>query len=146
MPILNGKVTDEGPVVDVLIGVTGPRRFQLTKHNFPVPPRARVRVVLDTGSALTAFDPQVLRALDLRPVGSITIHTPSTGQTPHTCNEYDVSISLLHPDGELHFPFVPVIDSEFAGPDGIRGLIGRNVLADCLFVYNGPQDTFTLGF
>jgi hypothetical protein len=146
MLILTAPLTEEGPVVDVLVDVTGPRRAQLSKHNFPVPERVRVRVLLDTGSAVTAFDPEILRGLDLRPLGTVRIHTPSTGQNPHSCNEYDVSLSLLYSGGELHFPLVPVVESEFVGPDGIKGLIGRSILSDCLFVYNGPEDLFSLAF
>lgn len=41
------------------------------------------------------------------------------------------------------FPALPVIASMLAA-QGIMGLLGRDVLKECLFVYNGPDNVFTL--
>jgi len=45
----------------------------------------------------------------------------------------------------LIFQTIPVIASELA-IQGIDALIGRDILDQCLFAYNGSAKTFTLAF
>ncbi len=40
---------------------------------------------------------------------------------------------------------MPVIESQLS-MQGIQALIGRDVLRQCLFVYNGEEDQFMLAF
>jgi hypothetical protein len=72
--------------------------------------------------------------------------TPSTGVQPHEAAEYDVSLSIAHPDLEIHFPRVLAIASIFDPREGAQGMIGRDVLDVCVLVYNGLLKTFTLAF
>lgn len=39
MPILSGPIVPGGAIIDVLVGVSRPRRLLLEKHQFPVPDR-----------------------------------------------------------------------------------------------------------
>lgn len=82
----------------------------------------------------------------MRAIGEIELFTPSTGRTPHRCQEFLASLSLLHDEMEMHFPQESVISAIFDQGDGIQALIGRNILAHCLFVYNGPEDEFSLAW
>lgn len=83
--------------------------------------------------------------LNLTPTGSVFMNTPSTGTIPHRANQYDVSLTLVHPTIGLTFAAVPVIEAHRA-TQGIQGLIGRDILANCLFIYNGLDGNFVLGF
>src|SRR5947209_123602 len=105
MPVINGDAA-AGPVIDLLVGVSAARCSALERNGLPVPARVRVRAVIDTGSALTGFDPSVFGQLDLRPVGTRKVLTPSTGLRPYEAAEYDVSMSIAHPDLEMHFPAI----------------------------------------
>jgi hypothetical protein len=58
---------------------------------------------------------------------------------------FDVSMSLLHPKLTYTFYSVPVIESDLTG-QGIGALIGRDLLAKCLLVYDGQAGVFTLAF
>jgi hypothetical protein len=93
-------------------------------------------------------DTGILSRLDLRPTGSTSMHTPSTGAAPHVADLYDVSI-VVPGAGPHHAPLVipalAVTDANFAAR-GIDALIGRDVLRDCLMVYNGTAGVFTLAF
>lgn len=71
--------------------------------------------------------------------------TPSTGSQPHPCNQYDVSLVLLHPQLQLTFNSVPALESDLAH-QGFHALIGREVLRRCLLVYDGQSGIFSLAF
>ena len=71
--------------------------------------------------------------------------TPSTGTQPHYTNVYDVSLILVHPALQLTMGNVAVAESELM-VQGIQALIGRDVLKNCLLVYDGALGVFTLGF
>ena len=49
MPIVAEGLTADGATVNLLVGVSLPRREVLERNRFPVPPRISVRAVLDTG-------------------------------------------------------------------------------------------------
>jgi hypothetical protein len=146
MPVLTDAVAPAGPIVELMVGVTEPRRDALLRVGFPVPARVRVRALIDTGTSITAIAPEVLYGLDLRSHGTLPVLTPSTGATPHECEQYDVSLGIFHPDLEFFRPIVAVIASHFAEQEGIQAMLGRDVLDDCLFVYNGQTKTFSLAF
>jgi hypothetical protein len=90
----------------------------------------------------------VLSYLRLAPTGSVEIHTASTGAAPHTAEEYDVSFQI---PGAVphHVPLtlsnVPVTAVELE-VQGIQALLGRDILDDCVLVYNGTVGQFTLAF
>lgn len=104
-----------------------------------------MRGLIDTGASLTAIDPSVLQALNLTPTGTTGVVTPTTGTTPQQLNQYDVQIIILHPALTYSFHVLPVIESVL-GFQGFDVLIGRDVLAECLFVYDGRSGIFTLAF
>ena len=63
----------------------------------------------------------------------------------HSANTYDVSLMLLHPKLTLTLGNVPVGESQLS-VQGIQALIGRDVLQNCLFVYDGQSGLFSLAF
>lgn len=145
MPVVNSTILQDGPIFDLLVGVSQARQQMLEKHGFPVPPRVPVRALIDTGSSLTAVIRVVFQQLSLPgPVGSIDIVTPSTRDSSHCADLYDVSLALSHLGEGILFPSIRVI--EFPGSDEVQALIGRDVLAHCHFTYDGPGGRFTLGF
>ena len=61
------------------------------------------------------------------------------------CQQFDVSLTILHPDLSRHHTVVPVIEvNPLNGP--FDGLLGRDILADCMLVYQGQVRTFYLAF
>lgn len=73
------------------------------------------------------------------------MRTPSTGTNLHACTTYDVSLSIVHKTSQLFLDDLPIFESDFSG-QGIDGLLGRDVLASCLLIYDGPGQSFTLAF
>ena len=147
MPHINLSMTHNGPLVDVWLAVSAPREAALTQANLAVPAPIKIRALLDTGASCTAIDPAVITKLQVPVTGTTSILTPSTAGVAHTCNQYDVLLAILDPNGNpLYFSTsVPVIESALAS-QGIEGLIGRDVLGGALFIYNGTAGHFTLSY
>jgi hypothetical protein len=148
MPIIHGDILTEGPVIDVMVGVSQPRWRLLQENNLPVPKPVTVRALIDTGASISGFSPRVFTDLGVSPVGKITIYTPSTSpDLPHECNLYDVILCLVA-NGRLNqFPGLRVIEADCWHPDeGVEALLGRDILKECFFQYLGPDGKFTLAF
>lgn len=148
MPIITLNLDPSGgPIVYAFVGLSAPHREVLTATGRSLPTSNLGRFLIDTGASGSAVDPGMLDGLDLRPTGAITVHTPSTEGRPISMAMFDVSI--LIPAGEhdapLYIPAIPVSASGFKA-QGIDGLLGRDVLAQCLLSYNGRIGSFTLAF
>lgn len=146
MPILSMPLDADGAIVDLLIGVSDTRAAALRVAGLPVPGAVQVRALVDTGASCTAVIASVLLPFELAPIGNTTISTPSTGPAPVTCNQYDVSLGLIHPQVTLRFGAMGVVECQALSPPGIQALLGRDLLAHCLLVYDGLSQRFSLAF
>lgn len=145
MPHLNVSFSQQTPIVDLLVGVSAPRRIALEAAGLTSPPFEKARALIDTGASSTCVDPSVLQRLGVTATGAILIHTPSTSGKPHMCEQFDVSLRIEHPHTSLLVAAVPVLALDLAS-QGITALIGRDVLGTCLFIYDGVAASFTLAF
>ena len=145
MPQLTLNISAQGPVLGILVGVSGPRADALKASGQTVPSPVVVQGLIDTGASCTCIDPSVLQSLNLSPTGTVSVHTPSTGAAPHSTNQYDVSILLVHPNNVFPFHNLPIIESQLA-VQGIQALIGRDILKECVLVYNGAMNWYTFSF
>ncbi|HEY2496830.1 MAG TPA: aspartyl protease family protein [Candidatus Angelobacter sp.] len=112
----------------------------------PHPEAQKVRALIDTGASITGVDPTVLKALGISQTGEAEIHTPSTGGTPVKVPTYDVTIGIYEGrPGQGHFisDTIQVTETDLSR-HGFQVLIGTDVLAKCLFHYNGAEGFFTL--
>ena len=137
-----------GPVLTVVIGVSVARGDALMTAGQPVPAGISARALIDTGASCTCVDPSILAKLALTPTGTVSVHTPSTGPAAHLAEQYDVS--LIIPGAGAHhvplaLPAIPVMAADLS-VQGIDSLIGRDVLRDCIFIYNGSVGLFTIAF
>lgn len=140
-------MSPSGPIVEAYVGVSVPRRTALIAAKQQVPNPIPIRGLLDTGATGTAIDPSVLTALGLTPTGTILVNTPTTGANPATVEQYDVAFVILGPPNgtPLFSQTLPVVASELLTAQGFHALIGRDILSQCVFVYNG-SGFFTLGY
>lgn len=146
MPSVNLSITPQGAILDTLIGVSAPRREALAKAGLPIPAPANARLLIDTGASSTCVDSKIIQYLGISPSGMVQIHTPSTSSAAaHPCSQYDVSLLIPHQAINYVFHALPVIETSL-GHQGIDGLLGRDVLASCLFIYNGESRVYTLSF
>jgi hypothetical protein len=147
MPILTGKISDEGPLVDVMVSVPTARRMVLERLQLPVPEPVRIKAVLDTGASISGVDPGVLETLELAgEVDIMYVHTPSTFDDPFPCPVYVVNFSLICGTNLLTCKDMRILASGFRGNEEAQALVGRDVLAHCNFEYLGPEARFILAF
>ena len=145
MPHLTLPLAAAGCGLEVYVGVSDARRAALLAAKQPVPPPVRARMIVDTGASGTVIAESILHSLALTPTGTAEILTPSTRGTPVTCDTYDVLLAIEHAKYPLILGTAPIIASDFSG-QAIDGLIGRDVLQECLFIYDGVSGTFSLAF
>lgn len=147
MPHLSGQITPWGPLINVVVHVSGPRSTALEKAGLVIPTPQIARLVVDTGASATAIDESILKPLGVMPTGQIAIHTPSTQGQPHSCNQYDVGITLLGGANEVVYlnTALPIIEGQFKA-QGIDGLLGRDVLAKSRMTYLGHDDWYCISF
>jgi hypothetical protein len=147
MSLVSGHITREGAIVVVLVGVSKNRQTVLEKHRLPVPQRIPVNAQLDTGSFASGFLPTVFQSLGIKPIGIVSVRTPSTkpGQ-PFPCDEYDVSVTFLAGITPVTIPSVHAIASDDfdTHEDGVHAILGRDILDRCTLSYCGPDRTFQL--
>jgi hypothetical protein len=134
----------DGPLIPVEISIPEPLQEWCLQQGFPVPPPCFGYALIDTGAAVSAIDEAVLIALDIAPIDSMPLSTPS-GNSHH----------LVYP-AKVSIPSVSVQNaaiSRFCGLSiglGYRRrktdvmLLGRDLLADFLLLYNGPGANVTV--
>ena len=151
MNTIHSTLDADGAVIDLLIGLAAVYINQLRRAGSPVPSPIPVRALLDTGAEMTCVDPAVLapliRAASLRPTRTLYSNVPAAGGL-NFVSEYAVGITIIHPDdprANLVFRNHPVLEQSL-GPLPYQALLGRDVLARCLLVYDGPSSAFTLAY
>lgn len=148
MPLVTGIITEDGAVVDLLVGVSEQRRQRLVSAGFPVPKSVGLRVQVDTGSFITGLIPQVFDQLGIAFFATVLVRTPSTTpDKPAECEQFDVSLALLSGTTPEYLPSIHVIASaDFEREENVQGILGRDVLNRCVFTYEGPTRSFFLAF
>lgn len=132
-----------GPIVEVFIA---PSRalvdaMRASDPNMPEPEPFRATAMVDTGASGTVVNPQIIEALNLNPIGTIPIHTPST-TAPLVCEQFHVDV--IFPN-DVTFSDAVVICAPL-GMQNIQCLIGRDILQTGLLTYIGFLNQFTLSF
>lgn len=131
------------------IGVSAAKADALTAAKQDIPKRIQIRAMIDTGASGTCVDPSVLKSLSLTPTGKATVNTPTTGAAPEIKDQYDVSLAIpgaLATHTPLYIPTLAVIEAELLVQQGFHALIGRDVLAMCMLMYNGATGQFSLAY
>ncbi|MFN0132370.1 MAG: retropepsin-like aspartic protease [Phycisphaerales bacterium] len=146
MPHLTIDIAPLGPIIQVAVGVSGPVRQMLTDAKQPLPPLQFAQALVDTGASGSVVDPEICSALGLSPVSYTRVHTPSTSGKPVIQSVYDVSIWLYHAKTKHIFERSFPVCCAPLRVQGIDMLLGRDVLSECLLVYDGPSGRFSLAF
>lgn len=146
MPTLILPITNDGSIVEALVGPSHQRTMALLALKQPVPPPVRVRLLVDTGATSTSISQGLLVSLNLVTTGTVQLHTASSAGIPLECEQYDVS--LVFPDalpGGWGFATVPIVEClPLDGP--IDGLLGRDLLDRSILTYNPFANIVTISF
>jgi hypothetical protein len=144
MAQLRLPITKDGPILSVAIGITGAQMAALQASGKPIPAPLVLRGVADTGTDITAVKVSQLQQLGITPTASSTTQTAS-GQ--FRVDLFD--ISLMVPGATASAgpivvrPLLTITELAESVPD-VDLLLGRDILDECLFIYDGPGGQFLL--
>lgn len=149
MPHFTREVDALGAILNIVLAVSDARAHALEVAGLPIPGLINAKGMVDTGASCTCIDPSIIATLRIPPSGEAYMRTPSTGSEPVNVNEYDVSLSIFGPSTD-HPPYcipnLAVVESQLLQAHGFHALIGRDVLSNCVFSYNGALRLYTLAF
>jgi predicted aspartyl protease len=147
LPFFTLQLKPSGPIAEILVNVSDGLRDALMADGKPVPFPVKIDGLIDTGADCTCADPQVFRDLNLTRKGTCALWTPSTGEAAKEADEFDVDIKILGSGADQVFPMGTIaVAAADVAPFGFQIIIGRDVLAKCLFSYNGQSRFFTLAY
>jgi len=147
MPHLTVPCSDHQCLLRFNVGVTRPRANALKEARLEIPDPRPATALIDSGASISVLDITLIRALQLTLTGSVRIHTPTTGSQSVNRLVYDISIHLHHQDSSYVVErAVPVAAGLLRQSQEIDLLLGTDILRHCLFLLDGPADTFLLGF
>lgn len=147
MPSLTLSITSAGPVIEVHVGVSAPRRAALLAASREVPPPVMATFLIDSGASMSLVDTSLIAPLGLNPTGVAMGHTPSTKGVAQRFDQFDLQLYLRGSgpgEGWVVDP-VPVMATSFVN-QSVQGLIGRDILDRSLFIYNGKVRQYTLAY
>lgn len=148
MPILIEHIHSDGALVDVRIGWSVARARRLRATLQPVPPAVTARSVLDTGAEVSCLDSALVQSLGLPLGGTVLVNLPAHGGITGGVL-YNVSLTIIHPSGNARDNLVvrdlAVLEIGLSSL-GYQMLIGRDVLKQCRFLYDGPAKRFELRY
>lgn len=127
-----------GPVVPVTITIPDIGERSLVELRSPVPEPVTGFALIDTGADCSCFDQSSALQAGLPIIGERTITSAS-----HTKNELPLYA------GKMLLPRLDDLEVEgvgvnLSGIDGMVAIIGRDLLKNAIFVYNGLDGTYTL--
>jgi hypothetical protein len=111
----------------------------------PPPQPVIAKALIDTGASHTSIDTSLVTQLALSPTGIVSVITPSTGKTPCDMFSYDCGFHVPFPNGTFWSrPLWVATGAELLQQQGFSVLLGRDLLAEGIFIYDGKHNTFTL--
>lgn len=146
MPSITANYNSSGPIVEVRIGVSAPRRKALTAQGLEVPPTVKIPMIIDTGAETSLISEQHMRTLGIAPKGMREILTATSDAGSTECHTYDVEICLdtkVVGDAPFVVQATEIIGRPFFN-HAVEGMIGRDVLSRLVLTLDGPKRRFKL--
>jgi hypothetical protein len=145
MPHLTVMIGSDGAVIDVAVAVGPILRQDLLGRGTPPPPPVTIRALIDIGSDLTAIHPRILQQFDGRPAGAVQIRRPGLGSGYRLAALSEVQLSIGGVSPGASWIATWAVGMAPSTPT-VLALIGRDILKQCTFFYNGPRDELTLSY
>lgn len=142
MPNVTVSLLPDGPIINLQVGVSQPRRQALEAMGQRVPAPITVGGLINLGASCTVIDRKLLRQLGINPTGQVVFRSTEHGMVPEKSPQYDVSIAIAG-FPQLLTPELPILEGGFTLPS-YQAIIGRDILKLCRVTYDGPNRTITL--
>jgi hypothetical protein len=151
MRTIKSPIEPEGAFLEVTVGPSASHLQKMRAAGRPIPSAVPARALMDIGAEVSCVDPGVLGPLiaeGLVPERFVFANVPAaSGVVP--APEYCVNLTIIHPSKNSRANLVlrnQYVIAPSLTPLGYDLLLGRDVLAGCLLVYDGPGQTVTFGY
>ena len=132
----------EGPFFQVLVSIPQPLAEFYTKNKTPLPAPVAGIALVDTGASKSCVHGPIMKRLQVSPIGVATSHT-AAGPVPHSL--YPAHFTF--PTAKIEIDFAAVVGVDLSGQtiggQQLIALIGRDVLAMGMFIYNGSTGSYS---
>lgn len=147
MPSVILPAQADGLILKVSLNFSKPKLDAITAAGQTIPQWSTVDFLIDTGASMTTIDAAVAAAHGLQSHGFTLMHTASSGGVPVNCKTYDVALYIPGMGSTVGYfvEAIPVVESDFSA-HSFKGLLGRDVLANCVLTYIGQSNAFILSY
>jgi hypothetical protein len=146
MPVVSGRASREDrPIALLLAWPTEARLEALREAGRGVETRA-VRALVDTGATDTCIERSIAEELDLDPVGEVDVFGVTSNSGPEKGIVFLLRLTHAGAPAVDLIPSGRVIAVEDLSRFDAQILMGRDLLARGVLVYDGPQERFTFAF
>lgn len=132
-----------GPILNVVISLPKPLVELYTKEGKNLPQPKTGIALVDTGATKSCIHNTIMKDLKVNSTGIIVSHTANGAKE---CNVYPAHFSF--PEARIEVELTSVVEVDLTGQyfdnKQIIALIGRDVLSNSVFIYNGPLGLYTL--
>lgn len=134
-------VQELGPRIQVVLSLPTFVEEGLVASGVAVPAPLVAEALIDTGASVTCIDDDLARRLQLPVIDRMTM--TSASHAAHPANVYPIRVEFtgLGLERTVNKAMGAVL-----APQGVQMLIGRDLLAEAVFIYNGREGEFTIGF
>lgn len=133
----------QGPFLEVFVSIPQALAEFYTKENIPTPSPISGIALIDTGASKSCVHGPIMRELKVSPINTATTYT-AAGSVIHSL--YPAHFTFPAPKIEIDFASVVGVDlsGQTIGGKQLIALIGRDVLAMGMLVYNGSTGSYSL--
>ncbi len=146
MPSLVSPFAADGPIVEVEVGWSNAEIRAARRAGRPIPAPIQCLALIDTGADGSCLDSSLIRQLGLSYGGISMVNVPTLGGIVFSPS-HDANLIVRHPSGnsalDLVLADVLILDLDL-GMLNCQALLGRDLLASCRFLYDGPRGRFKL--
>lgn len=130
----------QGPVLPVLLSISEEVQQALMTEGKPIPEPVTGLALIDTGATFTCVDEAAARRAGLPTRGTAKMASAS-----HPEHEVPVFAGKISMDS-ININIPTAMGADLSGFPNLVALIGRDMLQNCLFVYNGNTGAISLAF
>lgn len=135
----SGGLAQFGPCIQITVNVPDQVAAELVRQGKPIPQPISGNALIDTGAGSTCIDEQAAKKLGLPVINVVNMASASHGS--HNANVYPAKLQMTGLSVGIN------ATNAIGAPleaQRLIALIGRDVLANFILIYNGSQGEFTL--
>ena len=152
MPVYNHSFVDDnntpqplgilqsGPVISIEISVPQSLAEEFTRANLPIPRPIVGLALIDTGASSSCVDNSTIESLGIKSIGVVDTMTPAGPK-----QQYRYPAHFFFPAARINVDFGSITGADLKDQP-IMALIGRDILSNFIFVYNGTLGMYTIGY